>query len=387
MHFRVSGDFGCLCESFVLLPLGNFYTVCTRNDANTAYCFPTFEAATVAFATPGTPELVQETLLCDGCTQKVIWRQWYLSLYFPNAFNYTQELADVIISSEFLCQKNFNGEFCIPIVSAYNYTDLKTTCTPTAFTNCLGTPCQATLQTVSSDLGCCFRTWYDFLVYQYTYENSQYTLPAPPATLKLVIEESCAVPIPASCATQEIAAVLYISNINHTWYLEHKTEVDTLIKNTVAYVAAVDIVIITTLNAQPWDGSTPVNSLGFHGAKLMATTNPGIVTTYTLGNFKSNDAAATTQATINSNQPSNNPATTFSTSLDFNAVLDPTVPVTFSSSASLVAINGTTGSTSGTSGGTGPSGSSTAHSSSGVVSAHLSFCAVLVMVFSLSALF
>jgi len=186
--------------------------------------------------------------------------------------------------------------------------------------------------------------------------------------------------------------VLYISNINHTWYLEHKPEVDTLIKNTVAYVGAVDSgVIITTGNAQPWDGSTPVNSLGFHGAKLMATTNPGIVTTYTLGNFKSNDAAATTQATINSNQPSNNPATTFSTSLDFNAVLDPTVPITFSSSASLVALNGTTGSTSGTSGGTsggtGPSGSSTAHSSSGVVSAHLSFCAVLVMVFSLSALF
>jgi len=228
-------------------------------------------------------------------------------------------------------------------VEAYDFSSLNASCTPASFLNCVGTSCQTALKQFTSTLGCCSGTWFDLLAFEYKYDNANYDMSVPPTVLENAIENTCQVPIPAGCAQQEIAAILYISNINHTWYLEHKTEVDKLISDTIVYLAAVDVVKLTTLTVEQWSGAVPSNAVpSSSGYKLLASTAPlpGIQVSYTLSNLGS-DQATSVQSTLNSGQPADNPATTFSTGLDFNAVIDPTVPVSFASSATLSTPNNT----------------------------------------------
>jgi len=282
-------------------------------------------------------------LYCNECTLLVLYKLFNLASFVGDTAT-ADSLGKDLLSSEYLCQKNFQGQYCIPILmSSKDLNQTGPACKLTLETDfvggtstCSGSACASQIATTKADLGCCFGTWFRLLDYQYVWDQSNYKLaPLTPADIRKFVTDDCGVSIPYGCAAQEISALITLENMNSTYYQQNKDSIDAILNATFAYSLAISSVKITLLTVDGYQPNTVNgNSRGFN---LLANgpSQEGLQVTMTIQPTTDSETARVQTAIAAITQPENNPNWLLS-SLPLAAKNDPSAPITVSAQSTPI---------------------------------------------------
>jgi len=254
--------------------------LCMKSSDNTKYCVLGWQQ----LAANNLPIDQALPLYCNECTLRFIWRLFTVSTDPAQRI----ELGQALLRSEFMCQKNWNNDYCLPLLMSDPFlNDTKDDCAAPLIgwygsnAQPCGADCASTLRAGKSRLGCCFGTFFSLLDYQNKWEPEKYDLaPITPTDVRGFVSGKCGVGIPWGCAAQEVTAVILLKNFNTTYYQAHKEDVDAILNATFAYVLAINAVKITLMqieNASPQDFGYPLLAVGSdstEGLKATITVTP-----------------------------------------------------------------------------------------------------------------
>jgi len=306
------------------------------------YCILTFQQATASAPTPGqAPNDQQLSLMCDDCTQAFVARHVVaIAFLVGNATEVEQEL-NFLKLTRVMCITDLKGEYCFPKIQNANSTlrNFGDVCLPEVVKNTCTADCNKEIVAVKQDLGCCFGTWYNFLVWQYQFDPTNYQLPyAPPAIQNFVVNQ-CKQSIPLGCATKKVVLHIIWNNFawGGAWYQANVDKVKNDLTNYLAFLLTVDQSFIANVTISPAvNGVKVLHSTAPHFDLLGATTPNGLALDATVN---AQDDTQVTSVSTNANAAggSSNP---FIASWPLEARNDPSSPVLVAASTSTIVFNG-----------------------------------------------